>query len=432
MRIAIIGAGVGGMSAAYDLVRAGHTVVLYEAEAAPGGLAGGFRAPGWEWSVEKFYHHWFQTDLDILGLIGELGWKDRLLFPKPVTAVYHAGRFYPYDTILAWLAFPGLPFFHRVWNLFIAGLFLRLNPFWKPFEGVTADAWMRRWFGERIYNKVWKPLLVGKFGEKNYSLVNMAWFWARFHTRTTRLGSFAGGMQAFLDALAGKLAEMGATLRFSVRIERLAADPLGGILVQAGGSEEKFDSCLVTVSPQQLAHMAPSLAPGYLAHLLALRHMGAVVMVLALRKPLSRDGVYWHNLPKESGFPFLALVEHTNFLPREHFGGDHLVYCGDYLPLDHEYFKLTKDQLLERFLPSFQCFNPDFDRSWVRETWLFSSKYAQPIPMIHHSRSLPGVRTPIRGLYFASMSQVYPWDRGMNFAVRLARQAARLMMDDWG
>jgi protoporphyrinogen oxidase len=160
--------------------------------------------------------------------------------------------------------------------------------------------------------------------------------------------------------------------------------------------------------------------------------MGAVVMILALRKPLSPWKVYWHNLPKEAGFPFLALVEHTNFLPRERFGGDHIVYCGDYLPVDHEYFRLTKEQLLERFLPALKRFNPEFDRSWVRETWLFQSKYAQPIPMVYHSRNLPGLRTPVRGLYFASMSQVYPWDRGMNFAVRLARDAARLMIEDWG
>ena len=60
-KIAILGAGIGGMAAAYDLVRSGHQVVIYEASDAVGGLASGFKEPHWEWSVEKYYHHWFQT-----------------------------------------------------------------------------------------------------------------------------------------------------------------------------------------------------------------------------------------------------------------------------------------------------------------------------------------------------------------------------------
>jgi protoporphyrinogen oxidase len=142
--------------------------------------------------------------------------------------------------------------------------------------------------------------------------------------------------------------------------------------------------------------------------------------------------VYWHNLPKDAGFPFLAMVEHTNFIPPEHFGGDHIVYCGDYLPLDHEYFRLSKEELSDRFLPALTRFNPDFRPEWVRKSWLGKAAYAQPIPTLNHSRKIPDARTPIRGLYLTNMSQVYPWDRGMNYAVRLGREAARRMIADRG
>ena len=43
MKFAIIGAGYGGLSAAYDLARAGHDVVVYEAADRAGGLAAGFK-----------------------------------------------------------------------------------------------------------------------------------------------------------------------------------------------------------------------------------------------------------------------------------------------------------------------------------------------------------------------------------------------------
>ena len=62
------------------------------------------------------------------------------------------------------------------------------------------------------------------------------------------------------------------------------------------------------------------------------------------------------------------MVEHTNFIGTEHYGGDHILYLGDYLDTDHEYFTLSKDELLERFLPSLKRFNPAFDRSWVKDS----------------------------------------------------------------
>jgi protoporphyrinogen oxidase len=158
--------------------------------------------------------------------------------------------------------------------------------------------------------------------------------------------------------------------------------------------------------------------------------MGAVVMVLSLTRQLSEKGYYWHNLSKEAGFPFLAMCEHTNFVSPDHFGGDHLIYCGDYLKPDHEYFKLSNDELLDRFAPSLSRFNPQFDRSWIKKTWVFKETYAQPVPPINHSQNIPDIRTPIKGLYFASMSQVYPWDRGTNYAVEIGRRTARIIAAD--
>jgi protoporphyrinogen oxidase len=155
--------------------------------------------------------------------------------------------------------------------------------------------------------------------------------------------------------------------------------------------------------------------------------MGAVVMVMSLKRQLSEQGYYWFNLPKDEGYPMLALVEHTNFVPREKFGGDYIVYAGDYLELGHEYFSMSDEQLLEHFTPAFKKFNPAFERDWVKKVWVFKTDYAQPVPLVNHSRNIPAIATPIEGLYFASMSQVYPWDRGTNFAVEIGRRAARLM-----
>ncbi|HOG80721.1 MAG TPA: oxidoreductase, partial [Anaerolineaceae bacterium] len=203
----------------------------------------------------------------------------------------------------------------------------------------------------------------------------------------------------------------------------------GGLCLRLPGAEPlTFDRILSTTSPALMARLTPALPREYLQGLLNLKSMGAVVMVLAIKQQLSEKGYYWFNLPKTAGYPFLALVEHTNFLSSDYFGGDHIIYCGDYLDTDHENFRLSQDELLARFLPALSRVNPAFTPDWVRKSWLFRTNYAQPIPLVNHSRNIPDIQTPVAGLYFASMSQVYPWDRGTNFAVQIGRQAARLMM----
>ncbi|RPI88021.1 MAG: NAD(P)/FAD-dependent oxidoreductase [Chloroflexi bacterium] len=426
MKIAIIGAGFGGLAAAYDLKNAGHAVTVYESADYVGGLASGFKEPHWDWSVEKFYHHWFQTDSEMLGLIRELGWEDKVLFPRPLTVMYHKGKFYPFDSIVKALLFPGLGFGLDKIRFGFVGLFLRLTNNWKALEKVTADAWMMKWAGRNVYEKMWKPLLIGKFGPY-YRDVNMAWMWARIKARTTRLGTFEGGFQRFADLLAEKLRKAGVGIRLGVKVESIKREA-GQLAVRAAGEIQLFDKVLVTTAPNLMTRLAPDLPENYLKGLLELKSMGAVVMVMSLKHQLSNEGYYWFNLPKEEGYPFLALNEHTNFVSKEHFGGDHIIYAGDYLEAGHEYFSMSDEELLERFLPAFKKFNPAFERDWVKKVWVFKTNYAQPVPLLNHSKNIPSIQTPIEGLYFASMSQVYPWDRGTNFAVEIGRRAARMML----
>lgn len=426
MKIAIIGAGFGGLAAAYDLRKAGHAVTIFESANYVGGLASGFKEPYWDWWVEKFYHHWFQTDKYMLGLIRELGWENDVVFPRPLTVMYDKGRFYPFDSIMKALLFPGLGWGLDKIRFGFVGLFLRLTNNWRSLETTTADAWMLKWAGRNVYEKMWKPLLIGKFGPF-YQQVNMAWMWARIKARTTRLGTFKGGFQAFGDRFAKTLRESGVDIRLNARVKSIQREA-GALFVENETGKESFDRVLVTTSPALLAKLAPQLPASYLKGLLELKSMGAVVMVLALKHQLSTEGYYWFNLPKEAGYPFLALVEHTNFIGPEHFGGDRIVYAGDYLEAGHEYFSMTDEELLSRFMPSFKKFNPHFEPDWVKKVWVFRTNYAQPVPLVNHSKNIPTIQTPLEGLYFASMSQVYPWDRGTNFAVEIGRRAARLMV----
>jgi protoporphyrinogen oxidase len=423
LKIAILGAGYAGMSAAWDLKKAGHDVTIFESATYAGGLASGFKEPHWNWSVEKFYHHWFQSDSEMLGIIRELGLEDKVIFPRPLTVMFYKNKWYPFDSILNALRFPGLGFGLNKIRFGFVGLFLRITKNWQALEKVTAHEWMLKYAGKQVYEQMWQPLLIGKFASF-YKDVNMAWLWARMHARTTRLGTFEGGFQKFADLFAEKLREKGVEIRLGTSIKSIKKDQASASLSVDG---EAFDKVLVTTSPNLMAKLCPELPESYLKGLLELKSMGAVVMTLSLKRSISKEGYYWFNVPKGEGYPFLALVEHTNFVSKENFGGDHIVYAGDYLELGHEYFEMTDEQLLERFIPAFEKFNPEFKRDWVKKIWVHKTNYAQPVPLVGHSKNIPPIQTPIDGLYFASMSQVYPWDRGTNFAIEIGRKAARMM-----
>ncbi len=429
MNIAIIGAGYTGLAAAYDLVNAGHQVTIYESNGHPGGLAAGFKEPHWDWTVEAYYHHWFQSDRHMLGLIDELGLSNNVIFPRPLTVMYHEGKWYPFDSIPNALLYPGLGWGINKIRFGLVGLYLRLTNNWKALEKYTVDEWMRKWAGEQVYSQMWEPLVIGKFGEQYAKQVNMAWMWARLKARTSRLGTYKGGFQAFSNAFAAILEKSGVQFKFNTYVESIEPTADQKLTVKAGQTDlNTYDQVLVTTSPRLLANFAPKLPESYLKGLLELKSMGAVVLTMSIKHQLSEQDYYWFNMPKKAGFPFLALVEHTNYVSPEHFAGEHIVYAGDYLEPGHEYFSLTEEELLARFIPAIQRINPKFRRELVIKTWLHRTAYAQPVPLVNHSENIPGIQTPIPNLYFASMSQVYPWDRGTNFAVEIGRKAARQMI----
>ena len=435
-RVAIVGAGATGLAAAYDLTRQGFSVHLYEAGAEVGGLAAGFRDGAWDWTLEKFYHHWFANDDAVLRLIAELGWQDRLLFPRPTTSLWLNGKVYPMDRpniVVANLRLP-LSWPAKV-RYGLTGLYLRLTRNWRPLERTTADRWLRRTMGREAYETLWRSLLIGKFGTY-YDQVNMAWMWARIYKRTPRLGTFAGGFQAFLERLAERVQGQGAQIYLNTPVRRIEKLSDGKLAVQVEDRVETYDAVISTSSPQVMLRLAPQLEGPYAEKLASLKSMGAVVVIFALRHQLLRDGTYWLSLPasrpdkQNSAFPFLALVEHTNYMDAQHYGGDHLVYCGDYVTPDHEYLRLAEDELVVLFQRALSQFNPAFTPEWVRKWWVFRTPYAQPVPLVNQSQRLPDLRTSLAGLYLASMSQVYPWDRGTNYAIEMGRDVAALVAQD--
>jgi protoporphyrinogen oxidase len=413
---AILGAGALGLTVALRLVQRGERVVVIEREALPGGLAAGFRVTPDAW-LEKFYHHIFRSDTRAIGLIDELGLSERLEWRTPVTATLRDGTMHQLDSPASLLRFSPLPVADRLrMGAALAALKAMPNP--RLLEGHTASAWLRRWMGQRAYEVVWEPLLRGKFGAAA-SEIAMPWFWARVHDRTQALGYLRGGFQQLYDRLAEEVGR-GGEVRLGTTVERVATEG-NGFLVETDAGAERFDRVISTLATRLTARLVPELPSEWRERHEWGRAYGAHCLVLALDRPLT--SVYWLNV-NDPGYPFMALVEHTNYLPPDDYAGQHLLYLGNYRPMDDPLLSASKEEVLDEFVPHLSRLNPAFDRSWVTDAWAFAAPFAQPIVTVDYRDHIPPFHTPIPGLWTASMFQVYPHDRGQNYSIALAERLA--------
>jgi protoporphyrinogen oxidase len=267
----------------------------------------------------------------------------------------------------------------------------------------------------------------------------MVWFWGKIWLRTTsrrspldqeKLGYFEGSFQVMVDALVNACEKAGVTI---VRAGTSALEPLPygkwSIVQEEGGERVEVDAALATVPSHIFQRLAPPMPEVYREKLEALTYEAAVVAILELDQPLS--DIYWLNIA-DSELPFTGVIEHTNFVSPDHYQGRRFVYLSTYLEPDHRYFTLSEDALLDEYLPYLKRINPAFERIWVRNSWVFRERAAQPIIPMRYSEKIPSLRTPLPNLYLANTTQIYPEDRGTNYSVRLGEDVSRLIIDDLG
>ncbi|HLI25845.1 MAG TPA: NAD(P)/FAD-dependent oxidoreductase [Chloroflexota bacterium] len=423
MAVGVLGAGALGLSCALRLAQAGVEVVVLEREPVPGGLAAGF--PVGDAYLERFYHHLFRTDTTAVALIEELGLGPRLLWGQPTTAVLYQGRCWPLDSPLAVLRFAPLPLLDRL-RLGAGAAYLKAVRDYRRLPPTTAAAWLRRRMGPRVYARVWEPQLRGKFGDYAETIA-LPWFWARVHCRTPRLGYLRGGFHHLYTRLAEAITARGGRVELGREVTAIAREPDGTLRVATAAGIYRFEQLAVTLPTRLFLRLAPTLPAAYRARWEpGPVYLGAHCVVLALERPLLRD-VYWLSVT-DPGFPFLAVVEHTNFLSPADYGGRHLVYLGNYLPMDHPLYRQSDAQVLAEFVPHLRRLNPAFTPEWVREAWVWKAPYAQPVVTCDYLRQLPPHTTPWPGVFLANMAHVYPQDRGQNYSIRLGERLAQLVL----
>ena len=437
MRVVVIGGGVAGLAAGYELVRAGHALALFEGGPVWGGQVRTFAIGGGR--IESFYHHLFRSDHEIIALIEELGLGPDLAWIDSNVGLHADGRNYPFIGPVDLLRFDRVSLLTRV-RLGLTALWLRRVSDYTRYEGQRASDWITSRVGQEGYERVWGPLLRAKFGAYADD-VSMVWFWGKIYLRFAsrqgglfakeQLGYLRGSFGRLVDALVAALAAGGAELAHTTPVARIAiADGRVTGVTLAGGRFVPADAVIATVPSPLFARLLPELPAldaRYAELLEAVRYQWATVLVLALDRPLS--DVYWLTMT-DADMPFVVAVEQTNFVPASTYGGQHVVYFSRYADPGDPIVEQDVEQVLDGYEPFIRRINPAFDRAWIRGRWLFKDRAGQPIVHASYHETIPPHRTPVAGLYLANTTQIYPEDRGQNYSIRMGRRVARLALAD--
>ena len=443
MNAIVIGGGVGGLAAAWELVLAGHSVRLYEAGPVIGGQVRTFEIGGGR--IEAFYHHLFRSDTAIVELIEELGLGAELEWIDSSVGFLMEGRHYPFLGALDLLRFDAVSPLTRL-RLGLAALWLRRYTRWQRYEGRTARSWIERWVGREGYARVWGPLLRAKFG-RHADDVSLVWFWGKVHLRfASRAGGPLGGLFAreqlgylrgsfgrYIEALVGAIEARGGVIEASAPATRVLVEDgrVRGVELagEAGAPPrvERADTVIATTPSDVFRRIVPELEAGYAELLDAVEYQWATVLILALDRPLSES--YWLTVT-DADCPFVVAVEQTNFIPPERYGGLHVVYFSNYCDPGDPVVEETADQTFARYLPFIRRINPQFEPEWIQGMWLFKDRAGQPIVHARYHETIPPHRMPVDGLYLANTTQVYPEDRGQNYSIRMGRRVARMAIAD--
>ena len=424
--INIVGGGFTGLTMGYYLAKAGWVVNIFEKDAEVGGLAGSFKVEGE--NLEKFYHHWFTNDLHIMDLIKELNCEDHIIIRPTRTGMYYSNNFFKLSSPLDLLKFKPLNLINRIRLGFVV-LAVRTVKDWMKLERITAKDWLTKICGKQGYTVVWEPLLKGKFGRYAES-VSAVWFWNKLKLRggsrgekgKENLAYYKGGFASLADSMMKEIHNMGGM----VHVNRAVVAVTNDEIKTADGEVFKADKTVLTIPLPLISNLLKeAVDTSYIDQLNKIQYIGNVCLTLELKQSLSE--IYWLNV-NDPGFPFVGVIEHTNFESKETYKGRHIVYLSKYLPTDETLYNMKEKEFFDYAMPYIKKMFPLFTEDWVLDYHVWKEAYSQPLVTLHYSKLIPGFTTPLPNVLINTMAQIYPEDRGTNYAVREGKLMAQKLI----
>ena len=376
-------------------------------------------------TLEYIYHHIFTSDTYAIDLIKELDDVNNLKWYKPKNGLYINKKIYPFTTPVDLVKFNVIPFFERI-KTGLSVLKAKKISDYLPMEKETAKDWLIKNSGEKAYEKLWNPLLRSKFGE-DADRVSAVWIWNKFKLRgnsrdniaSESLGYLNGGFGQLIFKLEKKINEMGGKIYTSHKAIKIKANGEKRnieVETEAGIKEFESDIVVAAVGTPVFKDLTQDI-DGYTEYkekLEQINYKANICVIFKIKKPLSE--YYWTTVCEES--PFVLVIEQNNLMNDKNYDG-HVVYLSRYLDEADKLWKSSDEEIYASFTKGLKELYPEFNEEEISEKHILKSEYTQPVVEKEYSKLELEIKTPIENVYLSGMSQIYPEDRGINYAIRL-------------
>ena len=151
-------------------------------------------------------------------------------------------------------------------------------------------------------------------------------------------------------------------------------------------------------------------------------------MVISSNKSFSK--FYWLNVG-DNDIPFGGIIEHTNFIDKSNYEKNNIIYISNYMTEDNKLYNLSEEDLLKEYMKYLTQINKDFTIENVKEYHVYDEKYAQPIIECNYSKYIMKEKLENENIYLCTMPQIYPEDRGMNYAIKLGNKVLERILKDY-
>lgn len=430
-KVAIIGAGYTGLSLAKRILEEGNgefEVNIYERNEQVGGLVRAINKCNNY--IDSHYRHIFKSDSYVIDMANQFGVN--IIWPKTKMGYYTNNKLFEFGTPISLLKFKPLSFINKI-RFGLAIIDLKLQKDVSKLEKYTAEEYIIKRYGDKVYKEVWEPLLVGKFGDKK-DKISMAWLWGKICLRGSsigidgeRLGYVQGSYKVLTDKLSEYLISKGCKIYLNYNVDNIKKKNNNYVINE---DNKEYDIVISTLPNSVTAKIYENyISDEEKENLKLVEYTAAKTLMLVSNKSLSK--YYWINIGDRT-IPFGGIIEHTNMISKDEYDGKHIIYISNYMYKDNVIYKCSAKEMFEKYLPYLNKVNNNFNKEDVEQMILSEAEYAQPIIRTNYSKEKVYFKIRNEKLYIANMEQIYPEDRGMNYAIRLGYNIADKVINEEG
>lgn len=433
MKIGIIGSGYSGLTIAKELEENGQEVTIFEKNDYVGGMVDTVEICGTR--LEKYYRHIFKSDREAIKLIKEMGLENELIWPATKMGYLTNKRAYLFGTPISLLKYKPLNLIQKLRFGFNV-IHIKLINDYKKLEKVTAEKWLKDRIGDKVYSQVWEPLLISKFGEKK-DQISMAWLWGKIKLRSTsstpegeQLGYIKGSYQKLTDNFYKYLLNKNVDIKLETSVKEVIKDNDKYIVKYTRNEKEEkeeFDVIVSTIDYKDFEKLFDKyMNEEEKQKIQKVNYTSARTMMIVANKSFSP--FYWLNIG-DNDIPFGGIIEHTNFIDKSNYENNHILYISNYMTEDNKLYNVSKEELLKEYMKYLTKINKEFTMENIKDYYVFDEKYAQPIIECNYSEYIMDDKLEKERIYLCTMPQIYPEDRGMNYAIKLGSKVANEVLE---